>query len=343
MERILLIFLIFLILLLAPACLAQDEGRAEDSSPEQIEETKDVEEDKEGILDRHKTLVDTQIQRAAQWVDSFFSDPNFEAESANTLVRLRPELYYRNEQGTEGRFKARIKLRLPNMNRKTSLVIGSDDAVDSFGDTADDSAEDAVIGLQFFGRETKRWHTSLSLGVKFDEFAGYVGPRVRYMLPWGEQRAISFTQALRYQSNNYWNSISRLDFNFILGGRYFFRQTFDGRWRGEKSDEEGFRTRIASIFTQRLQNGAGLQYDFSTIIHTRPDTRVDSYTLALRYRKRTRREWLYYEIVPQVSFDHEFDYTFNPGIRLRVEFFYGADTSAKFWKREHEDDEEFRW
>jgi hypothetical protein len=62
----------------------------------------------------------------------------------------------------------------------------------------------------------------------------------------------------------------------------------------------------------------------------------------LRFRKRARREWLYYEIVPQVSFDHEFDYKFNPGIRLRVEFFYGADSSAKFWKREHEDEEDFR-
>jgi hypothetical protein len=246
------VFLVCLILLPAPACLAQDEGRAEDRSPEQVEETKDAEEDKEGILDRHKKVVDTQIQRAAQWVDSFFSDPNFEAESASTLVRLRPELYYRNEQGTEGRFKARIKLRLPNMNRKTSLVIGSDDAVDSFDDSADDSAEDSVIGLQFFGRETKRWHTSLSLGVKFDEFAAYVGPRVRYMLPLSERRAISFTQVLRYQSNSYWNSISRLDFNFILADRYFFRQTFDGRWRGEKSDDEGFRTRIASVLTQRL-------------------------------------------------------------------------------------------
>ncbi len=123
----------------------------------------------------------------------------------------------------------------------------------------------------------------------------------------------------------------------------FFRQTFDGRWRGDKSDEEGFRTRVSSILTQRLQNGAGLQYDFSTIFHTRPETHVDTYTLALRYRKRTRREWLYYEIVPQVSFDHEFDYKFNPGIRLRVEFFFGADSAAKFWRREHEDTEDFRW
>jgi hypothetical protein len=85
------------------------------------------------------------------------------------------------------------------------------------------------------------------------------------------------------------------------------------------------------------------QPDFTTLFHTRPETHVDSYTLALRYRKRTRREWLYYEIIPQVSFDHEFDYAFNPGIRLRVEFFFGADTSADFRRREHEDTEDFRW
>ena len=92
-----------------------------------------------------------------------------------------------------------------------------------------------------------------------------------------------------------------------------------------------------------MKKGLGFQYDFTTIYHTRPETHVDRYVLSVRYRKRTKREWLYYEIAPQVSFDHEYDYVFNPGIRLRLEFFFGADTSAEFWKREHEDTENFRW
>jgi len=65
--------------------------------------------------------------------------------------------------------------------------------------------------------------------------------------------------------------------------------------------------------------------------------------LALRYRKRTSRDWLYYEIAPQMSFDHDYDYTFNPGIRLRLEVFYGAISTTNFSKREMEDTEEFRW
>jgi len=335
-----IIRLLFLLILSLPLSCPGQENDIEQAAVEGAEEQA---EKPENALDRQKRAFDTQVIRASTWVDSFFSDPNFEAETANTLIRIRPELYYRAEQGTEARLKARIKLNLPNFSRTTSLVIGSDDAVDSFGDSVDDASNDPVIGLQIFGKQTKRWNTSLSVGVKFNEFAGYIGPRVRYLTPWGQKKSIFFTQAVRYQTNSYWNTISRLDFNFILGDMLFFRQTFDGRWRGDKSDEEGFRTRVSSILTQRLQNGAGLQYDFTTIFHTRPETHVDTYTLALRYRKRTRREWLYYEIVPQVSFDHEFDYKFNPGIRLRVEFFFGADSAAKFWKREHEDTDDFRW
>ena len=300
-------------------------------------------ENKDRTLDRQKQVIDSQIMRASNWVDSFFADETYEAETATSLVRIRPELYYRKEQGAKVKAKVRIKLSLPNLGQKTSLVIGNDDAIDDFNDGLDDSAQETAIGLQFFGRSSNYWHSSLSVGLKFNEFAAYAGPRVRFLSPWGERKSFAFTQAVRYQSNGYWNTVSRLDFNFILGDRYFFRQTFDGRWRGERSDEEGFRTRISSVFTQRLPDMAGLQYDFSTVFHTRPDTHVDSYTLALRYRKKSKRDWLYYEIVPQVSFDHDYDYVFNPGIRLRAEFFFGADTSSEFSMREHEDTQNFRW
>jgi hypothetical protein len=329
-----------LLLILLPALvLAQDNDSPADNheSPDAHVETK------ERTLDWQKEAIDSQILRASQWVDSFFADENFESESATTLIRVRPELYYRKEQGAKGKAKVRIKLSLPNLGQKTSLVIGNDDAINDFNDNLDDSTQETVVGLQFFGKSSEFWHSSLSLGLKFNEFAAYAGPRVRFLSPWGEHKSFAFTQAVRYQSNGYWNTVSRLDFNFILGERYFFRQTFDGRWRGERSDEEGFRTRISSILTQRLPSTAGLQYDFSTIFHTRPDVHVDSYTLALRYRKKSKRDWLYYEIVPQVSFDHDYDYVFNPGIRLRVEFFFGADTSAEFSMREHEDTEDFRW
>jgi len=331
--------LLLLIFLIPVICFAQENN----NTPIDTDNPAEQEADKENVVDRQKEVIDHRIQRASQWVDAFFSDPNFEAESANTLYRIRPEFYYRKEQSAKLKIKVRVKFHLPNLSRNASLVIGSDDADDSFDDSVDDSTEEPIIGLQFFGRQTRRWNTSLSVGLKFNEFAVFAGPRVRYLKPWGERKSVRFTQSVRYQSNNYWNTISRLDLNFILGDSLYFRQTFDGRLRGERFEEEGFYTRVSSILTQRLKKGLGLQYDFTTIFNTRPETHVDRYVLSLRYRKRTSREWLYYEIVPQVSFDHEYDYVFNPGIRLRLEFFFGADTSASFWKREYEDTDDFRW
>jgi hypothetical protein len=296
-----------------------------------------------GHLDTSKRLVDTGVQRASQWVDDFFQDPNYDAEAANSQIRLRPEFYYRKEQGAKAKFRFRARLNLPSMGNRVSLVAGADDDSGGFDDSVDDSSDDGVIGLQFFMKESSRWNTSISVGMKFNDFAFFVGPRVRFTDVLGEKGSYRFTQTVRWQTNNYWQFNTRLDLNRLISEHLFFRQTFDGRWRGEDAVDDGYRTRVSSFLTQRLGQLSGLQYEFSTIFHTKPDTHVHKYTVAVRYRKQTKYDWLYYEIVPQISFDHDYGYRFNPGIRLRLEFFFGADTIDQFYSREAEDSENFRW
>ena len=293
-------------------------------------------------VDAHKNYVDTQIERASLWVDSFFVDSEYEAEDAYSQIRLRPEFYYRKEQGAKGKFRFRARVNLPNLGRKVSLVAGADDD-SGFDDSVDDSADEGIVGLQFFGKQTSKWNTSFTAGVKFNVFAFFLGPRVRYKDTLGEKGSYRFTQTVRWQTNIYWQFNTRLDLNRLISDRFYFRQTFDGRWRGEKSEDEGYRTRVSSFLTHRLSDLSGFQYEFSTIFHTEPDTHVDRYVVAARYRRQTKHKWLYYEIVPQISWDEEYDYKFNPGIRLRLEFFYGRSTSREFWKGEAEDTDEFRW
>ncbi len=313
----------------------EDEGaqsHGEDSTP-----------DAEAYLDRHKQFVDSQVLRAGLWVDGFFDDPNNLAETTSTQFRIRPEFYYRKEQGAKLKFKASVKIRLPSLGKRVSFVAGSAEGGDDSAGADHDAEDESIIGLQFFLSDSVKWNTSITAGVKFNDFAGLIGPRFRYQTAMGENSSMRFTQTFRWQTNNYWDIGTRVDLNFLLNERFFFRQTVYGRWRGEESDEKGYRTRVSSVLSQKLSYTTGLQYDFSTIFHTKPDTHVDKYTLALRFRQRTSREWLYYEIVPQVSFEDEFDYKANPGIRLRLEIFYGGNKTGQFWKRAAEDDENFRW
>lgn len=335
-----------------PVDKVNEESKAESINTDGFEskdkrsESRDDESDPTGAsesgLDKHKASVDSQVLRASQWVDGFFDDPNNLAESTSTQFRIRPELYYRQEQGFKFKFKASVKIRLPSKSGKVSFIAGADESTEDSGDAGDDDDE-GIIGLQFFLKDSIKWNASITTGVKFNEFAGFVGPRFRYRTAMGENSSMRFTQTFRWQTNNYWDIGSRLDLNFVLSERFFFRQTVYGRWRGEESDEKGYRTRLSSVLSQKLTYTAGLQYDFSTIFHTKPDNHVDKYTLALRYRQRTSREWLYYEIVPQVSFEDQFDYDANFGIRLRVEMFFGGNKTSDFWKRQAEDDDDFRW
>lgn len=296
------------------------------------------------MLERHKSYLESKVQKASLWVDGFFGEINYEEEAVNSQFRLRPEISYQDEQAVKLRLKVLAKIRLPNLGSKVSLVVGSDESDNQANQFDDDSDQkNSIAGLQFFLSESEKWNASLVAGVKFSAFALILGPRFRYQTAFNDRASFRFTQTVRWQSNNHWDIGSRGDLNYVLGDRFYFRQTVNSRWRGEDSDEEGLRTRISSVLSQKLSSTAGLQYDFSAILYTEPDTHFDQYTLSLRYRKRTHRDWLYYEIVPQVAFEDEFDFKANPGIRFRLEFFYGGKNSNQFWKNESEDTEEFRW
>jgi hypothetical protein len=313
---------------------ASEEEDAEKDAGQQPDST---------VLDRQKRFIDTQVLHASQWIDGFFADSNYEVEDVNSQVRIRPEYYYQDQQGGKVKMKVQAKIRLPNLGRRVSFVAGTDEDEDQRGEFTDDRNQNTIAGLQFFLSDSDKWNTSIVAGAKFNEFAFFLGPRVRYQKPLNDRTLVRLTEFVRWQTNNYWDLGSRADLYYVLNPRLYFRQTLFARWRGEHEDQEGLRTQVSSALSQRLSSSAGLQYNFTTMLHTEPDTHVDKYVLSLRFRKRAYQDWLYYEIAPQVAFEDEFDFRTNPGIRLRLEFFYGGYRSDSSWKGESEEGEEFRW
>lgn len=335
--------LLALILLLpVPAPAAETPQVNEEQDPETAADA-DAGQQDDSKLDSHKRFMDTQVQRASRWIDGFFVDSNYRAETSHNQLRVRPELYYRDEQGTEVKTKLQARIQLPNLGHRISLLAGADEDDVRSGEFANEENQNRMAGLQFLLSDSEKWHTSIVAGFKFGGFAFFFGPRLRYQTAINDRALIRLTETVRWQTNNYWDIGSRGDLFYVLDERLYFRQTVHVRWRGENDDEEGVLTELSSVLSQRLSPTAGLQYDFSTVFHTQPDTHVDKYTLSLRYRKQTHREWLYYEIAPQVSFEDEFGFKANPGIRLRVEFFYGGGSSGRFGQDESEDAEEFEW
>jgi len=313
--------------------------------PEDITEDVIVSPDDSAIVKffaKSKRKTENRGNRAVQWVDSFFSDPEYEIENASTQFRIRPELYIRKEQGVKARLKGSFKIQLPNLKDKVSLYAGTSDYDSNFDQAVDDDIQDPMIGLQFVTKQSGKWNTSMIVGLKGSDFAAFAGPRISYRTDLSRRKSFRFTQKILWQTNSEWDIRSRLDFNWAVKENYFFRQMIDGRWRGEYSDQDGYRTRVSSFLTRKLGDASGLQTEVSLIFKTEPDSHLDEYVIAWRYRKRSTVDWLYYEIVPILSWEDQFDFEFNPGIRLRLEIFYGTDKSKRYWRRV-ENSQDFRW
>jgi len=306
----------------------QDQEQVEDQDKAADTDTKKQEAD--SILDRQKRFMDTQVQRASRWVDGFFANSQYQTESDNNQLRVRPEFDYRDQQGADVKLNMHAKIQLPRFGKRVRLVAGTKEKERWPGEFEDDSNDNTLVGLQFFLSESQKWHTSFDTGVKYGSLAFFTGPRVRYQTPVNDRTSFRFTQTLHWQTNNYWDIGSRGDLDFVLRDGLYFRQTVFSHWRGEKSDYEGLHTRVSSILSQRLSGTAGLQYEFSTILLTRPDRHVDEYWVSLRFRKRTEREWLYYEIAPEVAFEDMYGFKANPGIRFTLEIYYGGKGPSQY-------------
>jgi len=289
--------------------------------------------------ERAHGLVEKKVNQTAQWFDSFFDDPNYLAEDASTRVRFRPEVFFQAKKDTKFRLKVAAKVNLPRLSKKASLVIGGDDGTGDFDQSLDDTLDEPSVGLQFFGNQSRLWNTSLTAGVKLNGLALFAGPRVRYLQPLGDRSQFRFVQTFRWFTDNGWDSRTRLDFDHVFENGVFLRQTIDGRRRADRYEEEGFRTRVSTSVTKRLKHDLGLQYEWFTIFLTEPDSHVSSTTLSMRFRKRTKREWLFFEVVPQIAFEDEFDWDINPGIRFRIEIIFGKDARRG---KAHKDDD-FPW
>jgi len=295
-------------------------------------------------VDRAQKVMSKSVNDAAKWVDSFFADERYVAEEAYSRVRLSPTVFVEEGEAAEFKFRVNAKVRVPKMSKKLRLVLAgnADDDEDGLGDTTfpdrrtgdDDSTS---VGLQYFFRSKNRLNSSVSVGMKIGSnnvVDFYLGPRLRKT--WElDSWQLRFTERVRWYTDIGWESRTRFDLERLLNHKWFFRGTFDLRWRDEDYTEDGFRYDVGPALTQRLRNKAAIEYQWVNTFKTRPNHSLDQSWLRVRYRQRIWRKWLFYEISPQAAFRNEDDFRVTPGIEFKLEASFGGLEGRKP-KREKE-------
>jgi hypothetical protein len=277
----------------------------------------------EGVDRMHAEITD-RVTRTATWLDAFFLDQVYEEEQNNTRLRLRFDYFVERGESANVDARAKLRLRLPGARKRWSLFINGDETDSEDTENAAlrrQQNDESSIGLSYFPSHDAMRSISVSASVKRrdGEYGLFVQPRFRRLWEMGDWNT-RFTQKIGYHTETRFETESRLDFERLISDTLFFRATGEVDWSEE---DPGIEYYTELQLRQFLDQDTVASYQWVNVFETRPEHELNVAVISATYRKRFWRRWMFYEIVPQVSFSNDRDHEATPGLLLRLEMMFG--------------------
>lgn len=284
-----------------------------------------------GTVDKGHAGTSERVRRLGAWVDRFFADENYEAEVNNSWLRIRLDSFSELYEGTDMDARARIHLKVPALNKRLRFEILSPGEPDDLQATGDADAgsqppgaaeEKTTAAVSYIYRALEERSIIARLGLDFDGYTPnpYVGGRYRELVPINDDWNFRFTQRVRFYTLEGLESRTSFDFERILEEDMLFRTSLNGTWLQE--DPDYFYSLGFALFRPLDENSA-VEYQVINSFRTDPH-RLDRITVRLRHRQKIWRDWLTFEIAPQVSFPDDRNFEPMPGILFRLEATFGG-------------------
>jgi hypothetical protein len=266
------------------------------------------------------------------WLDSFFGTAHDQAENNKSRVRVSFGGFVEEGSDLGQRLQVKARLALPHTGKRLSLLVGGDGDDDSdLKNTANDEArenynstdsENAALGLQYFITRTKSSNLSAVAGLRIRKTSpvGIFGTRYRRTLdfdPW----QLRFTQQALWLTDNGFSLPTRFDLDRPITDTVLSRTTLKGGWY---ESEKGYFYEANQSIIQRLGSKRGIRYEWNNQFQTSPRNRLEETNLRIRYRQAVWRDWLIFEIAPQLAFPRDRDFDATPGIYVGFEVRFGG-------------------
>ncbi|MCM2359311.1 MAG: hypothetical protein NDI77_14270 [Geobacteraceae bacterium] len=311
---------------------APPEEAESGEEPEQLGETlEDVLEDSEAAIDQTHARISRGIFTMATWLDSFFGDERSESEIQKSRLRLGVSALIKEREGVRFDVRPNFRLDLPLLKDRLHLLLEGEEEETEFQSATlqevrqqfiNTPGENFSASLRYFFESTKERNISVRLGIRFPDAvpALLVEPRYRQSRAF-DSWLLRFTQRLITLSNYTMEVRTTFDLDRVLSDKLFLRCTADGSWFSER---HGYFYDLRAALFHRLSPRRVLEYQWNNFFQTSPSHNLEEIRLRVLYRQQFWREWLYYEVGPQLTFPRGRDYKYTPGIFLRLEAIFGA-------------------
>ena len=245
----------------------------------------------------HKDLTE-RANAFAVWVDEFFGHARAIQDSPRSIVRIRPQFEWDEQDDTDWKIRATGRLHLPRTSDRLSAVfLGQDSEFeDEFYDPGAVSDGDSTLGLEYRIEETDRHDAYLFVGIKAGP-KGKLGARYRYQVPFMRKNRFRFSEELFWVSGDGFGALTRADIDRTLSKNTLLRWANKALYSEESNGVE-WSSRVSWI--NRLEDDAAFRVFTAINGETDPGI-LRNRGFGVGYRSRFLKEWLYWEVEPSYS------------------------------------------
>lgn len=239
-------------------------------------------------VDDSYVYVTSRTDSLAVWLDSFFATPETDLESADSVLRLRTEYQWDQEDGNDFKVRLRGKVDLPGIDRRLSLVFAEEDE-DRREVIPRDDGGDNDVGLQY--RLSERTHSRLYFTVGTNSSLDFKSSlRYRYVYPISQDWRWQFSERLYYKQSDGFGALTRSDLDYSISDSRIIRWTNQVDYGEETA---GLEWGSKLHYQIRLNEKEALSYFTGVSGETDPSQLTKSYAVGVRYRRNVFRPWIF--------------------------------------------------
>ncbi len=266
------------------------------------------------------------ITETAEWVDSFFADPDYPKEDVDVRLDLRQYFTWIESHPEEHKTRVKASVKLPNFSERVSLTFDGNDETDespakeSITDSIRESDDNPNLGLQYLKKVSEDYSQRVKLGYRFSRRSAYLGGRLRKVWPLNDESLFRVSQRLRWYQRDGWENETIADYETMLNEEVFFQQRFRMLWQEYLLHDVGTSYQLGSSIIHPFSERSAIRWNWSSQYQTKPREDWTLSQFSVSYRQQFWRDWMYFEVGPFVRWQNQEGWFHDYGFNLTFQF-----------------------
>ncbi|MBI5889808.1 MAG: hypothetical protein HZB47_03920 [Nitrosomonadales bacterium] len=285
-----------------------------------------------GVADAPRDYLSDKLVGFVASIDRFFADDRHYQETNGSVFQV--DITRVTGYGGERRFvvAGRANVSLPIAEERLHLLLETDPDRNATVDPKQAQTQPLTqprptgtpksyaAALRYAKAEAERWHFSADAGLKFQGLntSPFVRTRASLARPAGDWR-MKLAETLFWFNSTGAGESTQLDFERPISEPLLLRATSSATWL---HDQQNFDMRQDLTLFHKLDDRAALLYQASVIGVSRPQAQVMDCVLLMAYRYRLHRQWMYFDLSPQLHFPRDRDFRSSPALSMRLEILF---------------------